>query len=283
LTETARDGVLMAKVPPAPRPGRRPATEGVALDRGVFLRPIAHRGLHNKSRGLIENTAPAFLAAIEHDYGIECDLQPARDGTPMVFHDATLDRLTRGHGRIAAHTPQELSRVRYKDQDLGILSLSELLELVAGRVPLLVEIKSDGRLPKGFLAAIAEQATGYRGPIALMSFDRAIVSQCARLAPDVARGIVIGSHQLASNWWAGPSAAGQNAAVAALLNKAPAEISFFAIDVRMLEPAKAWLAEHAPAATLFTWTVRTAKERAAAARWADAPIFEAAAGAGAMS
>jgi glycerophosphoryl diester phosphodiesterase len=283
LTKTAREGVLMAKVPPAPKPDRRPAMGVVALDRKLFLRPIAHRGLHNRQRGLIENTAPAFLAAIDSDYGIECDLQPASDGTPMVFHDATLDRLTRGHGRIVAHNPEALRRLRYKDQDIGILSLQELITLVAGRVPLLVEIKSARRMPKRFLPAIAEAAASYRGPIGLMSFDRAVVSQVGRLAPEVPRGIVIGSHQLARNWWAGPSAAGQNAAVTALLNKAPADISFFAIDVRMLEPAKAWLAAHAPAAVLFTWTVRTAKERAAAARWADAPIFETTSGAPAMS
>jgi len=275
----------MAKVPPAPRPGRRPATESVALDRDIFVRPIAHRGLHNKSRGLIENTEPAFAAAIDNDYGIECDLQPARDGTPMVFHDATLDRLMLARGRIVAQTPDELSRLRYKDDNIAILTFQDLLKLVAGQVPLLVEIKSDGRMPKGFLAAIAEAAAGYRGPIALMSFDRAVVGQLAKLAPRVPRGIVIGSHQLASNWWAGPSTAGQTAAVAALLKKAPPGLSFFAIDVRMLEAAKAWLAQHAPGALLFTWTVRTAKERAAAARWADAPIFEATGppGAAAMS
>src|SRR5580765_310815 len=110
----------MAKAPPAPRPGRRPVTASVALDRGLFVRPIAHRGLHNRSRGLIENTEPAFVAAIDNDYGIECDLQPARDGTPMVFHDATLDRLVGARGRIVAHTPAELSRLRYKDQTIGI-------------------------------------------------------------------------------------------------------------------------------------------------------------------
>ena len=265
----------MAKAPPAPRSGRRPAPESVALERGIFVRPIAHRGLHNSSRGLIENTEPAFLAAIDHDYGIECDLQPARDGTPMVFHDATLDRLVAARGRIAAQTPDELSRLRYKQQNIGILTFRDLLKLVDGRVPLLVEIKSDGRMPRGFLAAIAEEATRYRGPIALMSFDRAVIEELGKLAPQLPRGIVVGSHQLASNWWAGPSMAGQNAAVAALLKKTPRGLSFFAVDVRMLEAAKAWLLAHAPEALLFTWTVRTAKERAAAARWADAPIFEA--------
>src|SRR5262245_6337466 len=132
----------MAKAPPAPKSGRQPAPESVPLDRGIFVRPIAHRGLHNRSRGLVENTEPAFLAAIDNDYGIECDLQPARDGTPMVFHDATLDRLVAARGRIAAQTPDELSRLRYKHQNIGILTFRDLLKLVDGRVPLLVEIKS---------------------------------------------------------------------------------------------------------------------------------------------
>ena len=272
---------MMAKVPTNPRPGWSPGGQALQLDRGVFVRPIAHRGLHNRRHGIIENTAPAFLAAIDKDYGIECDLQPARDGTPMVFHDATLDRLVAASGRIAARTPEELSQLRYKDQDLTILRFRELLRLVDGRVPLLVEIKSSARLPKGFLAASAGEAARYRGPIALMSFDRAVVLALGKLAPQVPRGMVIGSHQLAANWWAGPSAAGQNAAVSALLKKAPPAISFLAVEVRMLEAARAWLAQHAPDRLLFTWTVRTANERAAAARWADAPIFEAAAPAGA--
>src|SRR5262249_22228797 len=156
----------------------------------------------NRRRGLIENTAPAFLAAIDSDYGIECDLQPARDGTPMVFHDATLDRLVAASGRIAARSAEELRELRYKDQDLTILSFRELLRLVDGRVPLLVEIKSSARMPKSFLAASAAEATNYRGPIALMSFDRAVVLAAAKLAPQVPRGLVIGSQQLAANWWA---------------------------------------------------------------------------------
>jgi len=70
------------------------------LDRGVFLRPIAHRGLHDRRKGRIENSAPAFLAAITKGYGIECDLQAAKDGVPMVFHDERLDRLVLARGRI---------------------------------------------------------------------------------------------------------------------------------------------------------------------------------------
>src|SRR5262245_14840288 len=222
---------MMAKVPTAANGERLPVSPAVGLDRGLFVRPIAHRGLHNKSRGLIENTAPAFLAAIDEDYGIECDLQPARDGTPMVFHDATLDRLMAASGRIAARTPQQLSQLRYRDHDLAILSFRELLRLVDGRVPLLVEIKSSARMPKPFLAACASEAGRYRGPIALMSFDRAVVLALAKLAPQLARGLVIGRQQLAANWWAGPSAAGQNAAVACMLNTAPTGICILAVEV----------------------------------------------------
>ena len=72
------------------------------LDRDTFVRPIAHRGLHDPTAGRIENTAPAFRAAIDKGYGIECDLQPADDGTPMVFHDEKLDRLVAATGPIAA-------------------------------------------------------------------------------------------------------------------------------------------------------------------------------------
>jgi glycerophosphoryl diester phosphodiesterase len=266
---------MMAKVPTAANGERLPVSPAVGLDRGLFVRPIAHRGLHNKSRGLIENTAPAFLAAIDQDYGIECDLQPARDGTPMVFHDATLDRLMAARGRIAARSPQELSRLRYKGQDIAMLSFEELLRLIDGRVPLLAEIKGRNRQPRGFLGTIATAAQGYRGPIALMSFDRAVVIELAKLAPLVPRGIVVGCHQLGANWWLRASAAKEHAAVAALFAKAPPNLSFYAVEVRMLAAAKAWVAQHAPTAVVFTWTVRTAKERALAARWADAPIFEA--------
>jgi len=119
---------------------RRPRPAPSGLDRAAFLRPIAHRGLHDRRKRRIENTAPAFLAAIDKGYGIECDLQAAKDGTPMVFHDSRLDRLLGVGGRIAAHLPASLARLRYRRDDTHILRFAELLDLVGGRVPLLVEV-----------------------------------------------------------------------------------------------------------------------------------------------
>src|SRR5262245_18526681 len=102
----------------------------------VFLRPIAHRGLHDLRKGPIENTAPAFEAAITKGYGIECDLQAAEDGTPMVFHDETLERLVGLPAKIVTWSVASLGRLRYKGQDERILKFTEFLELVDGRAPI---------------------------------------------------------------------------------------------------------------------------------------------------
>jgi glycerophosphoryl diester phosphodiesterase len=245
-----------------------------ALDRATFLRPIAHRGLHDRTDGRIENTAPAFLAAIRKNYGIECDLQAAKDGTPMVFHDDKLDRLIGAPGRISHQASASLAHLRYKGQDTHILSFAEFLELVGGRVPLLVEVKTSSATPlETFLDKIARQARAYHGPIALMSFDRDVVAALAKLAPTVPRGPVIGSHQLPKRWWATPAAAG-SATVARLLGRMPVASTFLAVDVRMLRAARAWMTRNAIDLPLFSWTIRTRRERATAARFADAPIFE---------
>src|SRR5262245_53527066 len=177
-----------------------------SLDRAVFVRPIAHRGLHDAARGRLENTAPAFLAAIAKGYGIECDLQAAEDGTPMVFHDATLDRLVAAPGPIAAYSPRNLARLRYRGQDERILSFAQFLELVGGRAPALVEVKRNGRrLHAKFLENVASLAEAYKGPVALMSFDRRTVAALGELAPKIPRGAVIGSRQLLLSLWAGRS------------------------------------------------------------------------------
>jgi glycerophosphoryl diester phosphodiesterase len=245
------------------------------LDVRAFLRPIAHRGLHSHLAGRIENTAPAFLAAIDRGYGIECDLQAARDGTPMVFHDERLDRLMDASGAVAARLPAGLARLRYRRQDTHMLTFAEFLDLVGGRTPVLVEVKVNGAAPaKAFMDKVARHARGYEGAIALMSFDRAAVAEFGRLAPTVPRGLIVGAHQLPASWWAAPSTANRDRILARKLGTAPPGVAFFAVDVRMLRAARGWMVRNASELPLFSWTIRTARERAAAARWADAPIFE---------
>jgi glycerophosphoryl diester phosphodiesterase len=245
------------------------------LDKAVFLRPMAHRGLHVAAKGILENTAPAFQAAIAKGYGIECDLQSAADGTPFVFHDATLDRLVDATGPVAARSPANLATLHYKDQKTRILSFSEFLSLVAGRVPMLVEVKNaGGPVRPGFLEKIAEQAIAYSGPIALMSFDASFVTALGRLAPKIPRGLITGVEQLPSGWRELPAGAERQAAVDALLGKAPSDVAFHAVSVNMLPEAAAWMSTRPVRLPLFSWTIRTPEQREVAARWADAPIFE---------
>lgn len=255
-------------------PGRR-HEPAAGLDRATFLRPIAHRGWHDDAQGRVENTAPAFRAAIDRGYGIECDLQAAEDGTPMVFHDEKLDRLVEASGPIAAYTPRSLARFRYKGVDERILTFSQLLDLVHGRVPLLVEVKRNGGSPHPkFLESIARIAGAYAGPMALMSFDRNVVAAFATLAPAVPRGPVIGSHQLLANLWASRSRTRESPAASRLFGSVPDGVAFYAVDVKLAAVARTWMRRRELDLPLFTWTVRTPRQRAAAARWADAPIFE---------
>jgi glycerophosphoryl diester phosphodiesterase len=254
---------------------RRPGHGSPGLDRKVFVRPIAHRGLHSSSSGRVENTGPAFLAAIDKGYGIECDLQAAEDGTAMVFHDPELDRLVAASGPIGQYTPARLARLRYKGQDEKILTFAQFLQLVDGRVPVLVEVKANAAASRGaFLEKIARVARAYHGPIALMSFNRGIVAELAARAPKVPRGRVVGSTQILSALWA--RRRGKRTSPARSRPSAPSRegIAFYAVDVRLAAVARRWLTRNALELPLFTWTVRTPRQRAVAARWADAPIFE---------
>ncbi|HWK37280.1 MAG TPA: glycerophosphodiester phosphodiesterase family protein [Hyphomicrobium sp.] len=243
-------------------------------ERAAFLKPIAHRGLHNAACGIVENTVPAFEAAIAKGYGIECDVRPASCSTPMVFHDLTLERLIEAEGPIAAHDAPALKALRYRNAGGAMIELADLLELVGGRVPLLIEIKSQWDAPNGqFLRNIAANASTYDGPIALMSFDPSVMAAMRELAPGVPRGIV--AEQFAADCeWRGVLGPERAYALTHLLESGPAEPDFYAYDVNALPTAVTRYAREVEGKPLFTWTVRTAEQRETAARWADAPIFE---------
>lgn len=244
------------------------------IDRTTFFRPIAHRGLHDAPKGIIENTAPAFEAAIAHGYGIECDLQPLADGTPMAFHDYTLDRLIDAKGPINALGRADIKKLRYRGQDTRILSFADFLELVGGRVPLLVEIKSDWQpaRPK-FLQAIAALAQGYKGPLGLMSFDPVVMARMRELAPKVPRGIVSGIYK-GDGWWLDTLSAERAYRLTHLLECGPVQPSFISYDVKALPTPVTRFLREGLEMPLFCWTVRTPAERKVAAEWSDAPTFE---------
>lgn len=162
-----------------------------------FLRlPIAHRGLHDLSAGKPENSLPAFEAACALGYGIELDVQPAADGTPMVFHDDTLDRLTDRTGRTDACSAAELTRLHVLGTQATVPTLAQTMDLVAGRVPLLIEIKDQSGPPKtatnALTTAVIETLQDYTGPVAIMSFNPFAMAHGASIAPELAWGITTG-------------------------------------------------------------------------------------------
>lgn len=236
------------------------------LPAGFLARPIAHRGLHDAGAGIIENTLPAFEAAIANGYGIECDTQPSLEAEPIVFHDPTLDRLTLEHGPVAARPAAALLGIRFRKGTAGMATLEQILGIIAGRVPLVVEVKSafDGRTPQA--ARIAAIAAGYSGPLVFKSFDPDQI--IALRAAGVTQPIGIVAMQNFDEVDAARAA--KFGALEHLERSKPDFISWRAADLPVPHVA-ALRVEGLP---VMGWTVRSAQAATLAAPHLDQIVFE---------
>ncbi len=238
----------------------------------IVARPVAHRGLHDASRGVIENCLSAFRAAAEHGFAMECDVQLSRDGEAMVFHDFTLDRLTEEQGRVDALDAAGLSAVGFRNSADRMPRLTDMFDCVAGRVPIVCEIKSrfDGDLR--LTRRAAELAQAYSGPIVLKSFDPNIVAALRMLYPDLPRGIVAES-QYTHREWAELSPELRHG-MANLLHFAETQPDFISWHVNDLPAGPPYLCRVGMGLPVMAWTVRTPEQRAIAAAHADQMVFE---------
>jgi len=234
----------------------------------LTARPIAHRGLHDASSGVIENTPSAFRAAIAGGYGIECDLQISADGEAMVYHDDALGRLTDGDGRLDTITAAALQRIAFKSTADRMLTLGELCELVAGHTTLVIELKGNFAGDTRLAARTAAVLAGYNGPVAVMSFDPGLMAALRNLAPALALGLV-GMRRDAD----APVPA-QMLALRYLRQALAARLQFLAYRVADLTSAPPLLARHVLRWPVLTWTVRSHQDRARAGSYADQMIFE---------
>ena len=237
----------------------------------LTARPIAHRGYHDAAAGRIENTLAATAAAVEHGLAIECDLQLSADGRAVVFHDDTLDRLTGASGAVAAADLAALKAARFKNGDGRIPTLEELLDLIDGRVPLVVELKSAWGGPRRLEAVVAPILAEYSGPVAVMSFDPRSVAAMRRLAPVLPRGMISGAFR--ADDWPRLSAAARFAH-RHLASAGSVVPHFVAYGVDALPASAPLILRHALRVPVLTWTVRTTADRATARAWADQMIFE---------
>ncbi len=246
----------------------------VPLPQAFLTAPIAHRGYHDRTAGRVENSGAAFQAAIAAGYGIEIDLQLSSDGVAMVFHDDNLDRLTTAHGPVRLRTAAELGRLTLAGSTNTIPTFAQVLTQIAGRVPVLVEIKdqtltmaeTDGRLE----AATTTALKGYQGPVALMSFNPHAIAHLAQLAPDIPRGLTTSAYDPA-DWH--PLPADLCARLCAIPDFDRTQSSFISHEAADLaRPRVADL--KAQGAAVLCWTIRSPEAEAQARKIAHNITFE---------
>jgi glycerophosphoryl diester phosphodiesterase len=238
----------------------------------LTARPVAHRGLHDAARGVIENMPAAAEAAIAGNFSIECDIQLTADGEAMVHHDDALGRLTEGSGALLEKTAAELRAIKFKATPERMMSLGDLCALVNGRVPLVIEVKSHFDGDRKLVRRMAQVLASYSGPAVGMSFDPDQVLALRETMPDLPRGI-IAQRNYDDNYWKKLTTE-QRQSMLYLRHAFRTRPHFVAFWVNQLPAPAPWIARNIFGLPLLTWTVRTQEQRERAARYADQMIFE---------
>lgn len=244
----------------------------IPLPQVFVTTPLAHRALHGP--GAPENSLTAIDRAIAGGYGIEVDLQLSRDKQAIVFHDSHLTRLTQATGAVCDHSAADLGRIALRSSTDTIPTLSQVLKQVAGRVPLLIEIKDQsGSLGPGIgplELATADALRGYVGSVAVMSFNPHSVARLADLAPTIPRGLTTCAFDA-------PYFPGVRDAARETLRAIPmydsVGASFISHDVKDLAASRVAQLK-ARGAVILCWTVRSMAAETAARHYADNITFE---------
>ena len=214
---------------------------------------FAHRGIHGPA--VPENSLAAFRAACDSAAGVECDVRLSRDDVPMIFHDSDLKRLCGEAGSVEGLSAATLGGKRLLVTGETIPRLADLMMLAARRIPLLIELKT-ARNAARLTEAVCRTLGAAPGPVGVMSFDPRVGAWLARHRPDVRRGLVL---------------SGQDSPIARWARLMVSRPHFLAVDHGVLgEP---WVRR--TRVPVYSWTIRTPAERAAAGPLAAALIWEA--------
>ena len=239
----------------------------------LVARPIAHRGLHDRAAGRPENTIAAARAAIAGNYAIECDVQISADGEAMIFHDAALGRLAGVADPVASMRAADLRDLAVAGTAETIPTLPDFLAEIAGRTPLVVEIKSSYSGDLTLTRRVAEVLSAYTGPVAVKSFDPEVVAALRGLVPDaIPRGIVGETNQDDPAYAALTDSARRR--LSDLLHIAETRPDFVSWRVDDLPCAATHLARVLGHLPVMAWTVRTEAQRRLAQAHADQMVFE---------
>ncbi len=246
-------------------------------DLAWMSKPFAHRGLHDARQNIVENTRSSVQAALDHQFGFEVDLRAASCGTIMVFHDEHLERLTLATGRVSDNNLAQLQKIQFRDTSDKMMSLQNLLDLNNGRVPMLLEIKSDWQFDDKpalhrCVSAIIKTLEHYKGDFAVMSFDPLLIRAFRDLAPAIPRGLVAEQFENLKHWhqlsWL------ERLRLRFLLSFPRSRPDFIAYDINALPAIAPMIARFLFKRPLLTWTVRTSQQQVRAKKYCDAMIFE---------
>jgi glycerophosphoryl diester phosphodiesterase len=236
----------------------------------LLTRPIAHRGLHDRASGIVENTAGAFAAAIAKGYAIECDLQLTKDREAVVFHDEWLDRLTLGKGRVKDLTAAEMKLQTIRDSSDRVQTLSEMLQQVDGKVPLVIELKSHWDGDEKLAERALQVLESYRGSHCLMSFDPDVIEAVRIKSPGTVRGIV--ADRACDDFYNTlPLARRLEMRNMAHLGRTRPHFISFHFHELPWTPVTAYRNAGNP---VISWTIRSPEQAAAARRYSDQITFE---------
>lgn len=224
--------------------------------------PFANRGLHGTR--YVENSRAAVEAAVAHGYGVKVDVQFSLDGMAYVIADSTLDRLTESSGQVRHYASKQLSQIKLAGTDETLPKLDEILGLVAGRAPVLVELKAVEGHVSQLCVAVRHAIESYRGEAAVTSLHGEVSRWFASHGERVTRGLMLsdssiyakeeGSEKVQALWRAKPE--------------------FLVFDIADL-PNRFALRQRKRGIPILTWTVASAEQQAIAAECADQMIFEA--------
>lgn len=241
----------------------------------LFPDPIAHRGLHDRANGVIENSASAFEAAIAGGFAIECDVQLTADGVPVVFHDDDMKRLLGRDGAVADATASQITTTPLLDSAAGDCPqrFVDFLAQIAGRALLQIELKHqrDAHGTQLLARSVAEALKTYEGPVTIESFDPNLLTAIRQFGFTGPRGII--TYDYARTDWQPELTDAQRYTLRHLLHWHETQFDFISCHQEAFElPAIIfWRALGKP---VTAWTIRSQEEADKAARFVDQIVFE---------
>lgn len=222
-------------------------------------KPIAHRALHDASKGIMENSVSAIKASIKHGFPFEVDLQPSSDRVAMVFHDYELARMTEKQGRIRTIPASKLETYKLSGTDDQIAPLRKLLDLVNGQVGIVLELKGLSGKDDGFVEAVADDLKGYNGPVVVMSFNHDIIVKAREIIPDIPTGLTAeGDDEFYD----------MHCEIAEEINADFVSYQLSNLESRFVKEFRK------TGRPLISWTVRSPEQKRYSDKFADQPTFE---------